>query len=162
MNPSKKKLQSTKNFLVGESDRLEEICQTDETRQKISLIAAGILKKNLRIVNEYENAKIRSKDLFQKLRFAQNRLEQLKENCPQKLQNKFFRVFYPDNAVVKNSPANKNLIASIIADALSGEQNAVQLVAYSSSGTLEMEKSWNLMSELDKDELIHKKIMREL
>ena len=156
------KLQSTKNFLVGESDRLEKICQTDEARQKISLIAAGILKKNLRIVNEYENEKIRSKDLFQKLRFAKNRLEQLKENCPQKLKNKFFRVFYPDNAVVKNSPADKNSIAAIIADALSGEKNAVQLVAYSSSGTLEMEKSWNLMSELDKDELIHKKIMREL
>ena len=89
-------------------------------------------------------------------------MEQLKENCPQKLKNKFFRVFYPDNTVVKNSPADKNSIAAIIADALSGEKNAVQLVAYSFGNTLEMEKSWNLMSELDKDELIHKKIMREL
>ena len=71
-------------------------------------------------------------------------------------------MFYPDNTVVKNSPADKNSIAAIIADALSGEKNAVQLVAYSFGNTLEMEKSWNLMSELDKDELIHKKIMREL
>lgn len=162
LESEQEKLQSTKNFLVGESDRLEKICQINEARQKISLIAAGILRKNLRIVNEYENEKIHSKELFQKLQFAKNRLEQLKENCPQKLKNKFFRVIQPNSAVVKNSPADKNLIASIIADALSGEKNAVQLVAYSSSSTLEMEKSWNLMSELDKDELIHKKIMREL
>ena len=50
----------------------------------------------------------------------------------------------------------------MIADALMREAQAVQLVARSSGNGLEMETSWELMSELDKDELIHKKILREL
>ena len=42
------------------------------------------------------------------------------------------------------------------------EPQAVQLVARSNGNNLEMEKDWELMSELDKDELIDKKIVREL
>lgn len=56
----------------------------------------------------------------------------------------------------------ENELVAIIADALLGEQYAVQLVARSSGNNLEMEKDWEMMSELDKDELINKKIVREL
>lgn len=41
-------------------------------------------------------------------------------------------------------------------------QKPVQLVAYCPDDCLEMDKDWNLMSELDKDALIRKKIIREL
>ena len=51
---------------------------------------------------------------------------------------------------------------SLIADAILNEPEAVQLVARSTGNNLEMEKDWELMSELDKDELIDKKIVREL
>ena len=51
---------------------------------------------------------------------------------------------------------------AIIADALLGEQYAVPLVVCLDGKFLEMEKDWELMSELDKDELINKKIVREL
>ncbi len=37
-----------------------------------------------------------------------------------------------------------------------------QLVALFGDNNLETEKDWELMSELDKDELIRKKIVREL
>ena len=42
------------------------------------------------------------------------------------------------------------------------EPEAVQLVARSDGNNIEMEKDWELMSELDKDEFIRKKIIREL
>ncbi len=52
--------------------------------------------------------------------------------------------------------------ASLIADAILFEPEAVQLVARSNGNNLEMEKDWELMSEFDKDEIIRKKIIREL
>ena len=162
LKSEQQKLQKTKKFLNSESERLEEICKTDEARQKISVIAAGILKKNLKIALEYEKAKVRSKNLLQKLKLAKTRLEGLQENCPRKLQNKFFRVIPVGEDSGKNLVKDKNLISEIIADLLNGEQNAVQLVAYSSGNSLEMEKDWELMSELDKDEIRQKRIYREL
>ena len=45
---------------------------------------------------------------------------------------------------------------------LLAEPYAVPLVARLDGNFLEMEKDWELMSELDKDELIQKKIVREL
>ena len=56
----------------------------------------------------------------------------------------------------------KNQAASLIADAILMEPEAVQLVARFNGNNLEMEKDWELMSELDKDELLDKKIVREL
>lgn len=56
----------------------------------------------------------------------------------------------------------KNQAASLIADAILMEPQVVQLVARSTGNNLEMEKDWELMSELDKDELIDKEIVREL
>ena len=63
-----------------------------------------------------------------------------------------------------NSSENlqNNSAASLIADAILRELQAVQLVARSAENSLEIDKSWELMSELDKDELIQKKILREL
>ena len=52
--------------------------------------------------------------------------------------------------------------ASLIADAILFDPQVVQLVARSDGNNLEMEKDWELMSELDKDELINRKIIREL
>ena len=66
-----------------------------------------------------------------------------------------------DNST-KTSPLTKNELTAIIADALMGEPYAVQLVARFGDDNLEMEKDWEMMSEFDKDELINKKIIREL
>ena len=64
--------------------------------------------------------------------------------------------------VVSSGISSNSNAASIIADAILQEPHAVQLVARSIGNNLEMEKDWELMSELDKDELINKKILREL
>ena len=46
------KLQKTKKILNDESERLEKICKIDDAQQKISIIAAGILKKNFKITRD--------------------------------------------------------------------------------------------------------------
>jgi hypothetical protein len=53
-------------------------------------------------------------------------------------------------------------LTAIIADALLGEEYAVQLVARSNGDNLEMDKDWELMLNSDKDEFIRKKIVWEL
>ena len=75
--------------------------------------------------------------------------------------NYFYRAIDSANLSKKIS-ADKNSIVSLIADALSGEKNAVSLVARSTDNNLEMEKDWELMSDLDKDEILHQKIFRAL
>ncbi len=162
LETTRQKLQNTKKLLDSEFEKLEKICKTEEARQKISIIAAGILKKNMKIAKEYEQAKIRSNDLSQKLQFAKKRLEGLKENGLRKLQNYSFSVAQLEKESAKTPSSDPNFIASLIADALNGNENAVQLVAYCPNDCLRLPKDWNLMSELEKDELIHKKIMREL
>lgn len=62
----------------------------------------------------------------------------------------------------KNCRKQKNELVAIIADALLGEPYAVPLVARFGDNNLEMEKDWEMMTELDKDELINKKMVREL
>ena len=64
--------------------------------------------------------------------------------------------------VMVSDTLTKNQAASIIADAILFEPEAVQLVARSDGNNLEMEKDWEMMSEFDKDELIRQKIIREL
>ena len=162
LETARQKLQNTKNFLESESEKLEKICKTEDAREKIAVIAAGILKKNLKIAEEYEQAKIHSRDLSQKLKLAKNRLEGLKRNGARKLQNYSFSVAQLEKESAKISSNNSNFIVNLIADALNGNENAVQLVAYCLDNCLEIDKTWSLMSELDKDALIRKEMLRDL
>lgn len=162
LESARQKLQNTKKFLDSESEKLEKICQTEEAREKISIIAAGILKKNLKIAESYEQAKIRSKDLSQKLKLAKNRLEGLRGNSSRKLQNYSFSVAQLEKESAKTTSSDPNFLVSLIADALNGNENAVQLVAYCPENCLEMEKNWDLLSDIEKDALIWKEMVREL
>ena len=76
--------------------------------------------------------------------------------------NRVYRVIQTESNSTKTSALKENELATIIADALLAEPYAVQLVAHSTGNNLEMEKDWEMMSEFDKDELIRKKIIREL
>ena len=66
-----------------------------------------------------------------------------------------YKIITPDNSA-------NNSAASTIADAILNEPHAVQLVARSTGNNLDIDKTWELMSELDKEELIQKKIVRDL
>lgn len=64
--------------------------------------------------------------------------------------------------VTVSDTLSNNKAASLIADAILVEPEAVQLVARSDGNNLEMEKDWEMISEFDKDEIIRKKIIHEL
>ncbi|MBQ7705740.1 MAG: hypothetical protein IJT73_10010 [Selenomonadaceae bacterium] len=106
------------------------ICNLAQAQQQIALIAAGVLRKNLAVVREYENAKTSSIDLFQKLQLIKKRLENLKSPCPRKLKTALYRAISAESAYSKNSSTNQNVIAAIIAGALTGEPYDYSRITY--------------------------------
>ena len=157
-----RRLSDTKIRLDSELTRLEKLCQTEEAKEKIALLAADILHKNLKITLKYEETKRRVGDLYEKLQEAKKRFKAFDEGYRSLKQNRVYRVIQPESNSTKTSVLKENELAAIIADALLGEPYAVQLVARFDGNALEMEKDWEMMSESDKDEIIRKKIIREL
>ena len=159
---TERKLSATKIQLDKELARLDNRCQTETAQEKITFLAANLLFKNLKIAQEYEGAKKRVANLSEKLQVAEKRFNAFDEGYRSLKQNRVYRVILPVNHSAKNTSLKENELVAIIADALMGEPYAVQLVARSTGNNLEMEKDWEMMSEFDKDELIRKKIIREL
>ena len=157
-----RKLAETKNHLESELTRLEKLCQTEDAQEKIALIAAGILFKNLEKEKEYETAKKVVSDLSEKLQETKKRFKAFDEGYRSLKENRVYRVIQSESNSTKTSALKENELVAIIADALLGEPYAVQLVARSNGNNLEMEKDWEMMSEFDKDEIIRQKIIREL
>ena len=162
MEETERKLSETKIQLDKELARLENLCQTETAKEKIALLAADILHKNLKIAQEYESAKKVVADLSEKLQVAEKRFNALKNNYASKKQNRVYRVIQPVNDSAKNTSLKENELTAVIADALIGEPYAVQLVARFDENALEMDKDWEMMTEFDKDEIINKKMIREL
>ena len=156
------KLAETKSRLEKEIVRLEVLCQTEEAREKITLIAVGILRKNLKIAQEYEEAKKLLSNLWDKMQETKKCFNALDSGYWRLKKNYVYRVIQSSNDLTKNASLGKSDLLGIIADALLGESYAVQLVARLDGNFLETEKDWELMSELDKDEFIRKKIIHEL
>ena len=128
------------------------------TKEKIHLEETGRRLSETKIRQEKELTRLESlcqtKEAQEKIAFDEG-YRSLK-------QNRLYRVIQPENHSTKTSNLKENKLVAIIADALLGESYAVQLVARSSGDNLEMEKDWEMMLESDKDELIRKKIVREL
>ena len=119
------------------------------------MIAAGILRKNFRFIRQLEEIKAREKELITRINHTDEQMNALKDRITRDKINTHYRVTCSD--MLPNSKA-----VALIADAILMDPQAVQLVARSNGNNLEMEKDWELMSELDKDELLDKEIVREL
>ena len=151
----KTRLDQIKLSLQNKQSELEKLCQEHEAARKIETIAAGILRKNLRFVHQLEKIEAREKELIPRINHADEQMKALESRIALDKVNTRYRVTCSD--MLPNGKA-----ASIIADAILFDPQVVQLVARSNGNNLEMEKDWELMSELDKDELLDKKIVREL
>ena len=149
------RLDQIKFSLQNKQAELESFCQTHEATRKIELIATGILRKNYKFVRQLEEIDKRDKELSEKMNHVKEQMTALKERVAHDKINTCYRVTCSNK--LSNSKA-----ASLIADAILFDPQAVQLVARSNGNNLEMEKDWELMSEFDKDEIIRKKIIREL
>ena len=151
----KSRIDELKLSLENRQTELEQLCQKPEAQAKIELIAAGILRKNYKFVRQLEEAEARAKQLAERMSHAKAQMDTLKR-CLEldKLGTRY--------KLITSDSSSNDSTASIIADAILNEPQAVQLVARSIGNNLEMEKNWELMSELDKDELIRQKTIREL
>ena len=151
----KNRLDQIKFSLQNKQAELEALCRQPEAVKKIEEIATGILRKNYKFVRQLEEVENRNKEILQRMNHAKEQLKALEERVALDKINTRYRVTCSDTLT-------KNQAASLIADAILFDPEAVQLVARSDGNNLEMEKDWEMMSEFDKDELIRKKIIREL
>ena len=151
----KNRLDKIKFSLQNKQVELEKLCQEHEAARKIEMITAGILRKNYKFVRQLEEIETRIKELIPRINHAKEQMNALEKRIALDKVNTRYRVTISDT--LPNIKA-----ASLIADAILFDPQAVQLVARSNGNNLEMEKDWELMSELDKDELLDKKIVREL
>ena len=149
------RLDQIKFSLQKKQAELEALCRHPDAAKKIEKIATGILRKNYKFVRQLEEVENRNKEILQRMNYAQEQLKALEERVACDKVNTRYRVTCSDTLT-------KNQAASLIADAILFDPEAVQLVARSDGNNLEIEKDWEMMSEFDKDELIRKKIIREL
>ncbi len=131
------------------------MCHQPDAAKKIEEIATGILRKNLKFIRQLEEIEKRDKEIIQRMNHAQDQMKALEEQVAHDKVSTRYRVISFDTLT-------NNQAASLIADAILKEPEATQLVARFGDDNLEMEKDWELMSELDKDELLDKKMIREL
>ena len=134
---------------------LDSLCRPHEAQRKIEEITVGILRKNFRFVRQLEEVELREKELIQRINHTKEQLNALEERIAHDKVGTSYRVINSDSL-------SNNSLATLIADAILFEPQAVQLVARFDGNNLEMDKTWELMSELDKDEFLRKKIIREL
>ena len=151
----KTRLDQIKFSLQNRQSELEKLCQEHESARKIETIAAGILRKNYRFVRQLEEIETRAKELIPRMNHAKEQMKASEDQITFDKVNTRYRVTVSDTLT-------NNQAASVIADAILMEPQVVHLVARSTGNNLEMEKDWELMSELDKDELLDKEIVREL
>ena len=158
--------QQEQERLLQELDWLNALCQKPEAMAKIEEIAAGILRKNEKWAKAYAEAEKRSQELTDRLHQTQKRLNAVKHWLSRKNPRTRYRLVMhkasPQGATRENDTAIVKSAASIIADAMLGNPEAVQLVARSSGDGLETEKTWTLMTKLDREALRRKALLRDI
>lgn len=150
----RKCLNDLKISLEQQKSELEEICKQPESVKQIQLIAAGIIRKNHKFVDKVAEVDEKLQNISERLKHTKAQIEVVELQLKMERHTTCYKIFAPKY--------NDKTAAALIADALLNEPQAVQLVARSSGNNLEMEKTWELMSELDKDEFRQRKIFRDL
>ena len=153
------RLYNLKFSLENKNSELESFCQKLDSQDKIKYIAASILRKNSKFVHQLEEVDSRCKHLAQLVKHTNEQMKAIKLHLDIGKSNTHYRINSSSNDKFDKS---NNSIASIIADAILHEEYAVQLVARSKGNNLEMEKNWELMSEIEKDELETRELLRDI
>ena len=150
------RLAQIKLSLQKKQTELESLCSQPDAVKKIEEIAVGILRKNLRFVRQLEEMETCDKKLFEQMSHAEKQLDAVKIRLDRDTYSTRYKV------VTANAAKTNDSLASLIADAILFEPQAVQLVARFGDNNLETEKDWEMMTDFDKDEFLRKKIIREL
>ena len=150
----RKKLDALKISLDDKKTELEELCSKPESVRQIQIIATGILRKNRKFVEKFEELNKRVEGITEKIQHTKAQINIVELQLKSERRTTYYQVLAPKYSDKK--------AAALIADAMLREPQAAQLVARSTGKNLEMEKMWELMSEIDKDELLHQKVFRDL
>ena len=152
----KTRLANLKLSLEQKQTELDDLCRQTDSVNKIEEISTGILRKNYKFVRLLEQTETQAKKLAQRINHTKDQLDALKFRIERDKRNTHYKIVTAENYSSNFS------VASTIADAILNDPQAVQLVARSTGNNLEMDKDWELMSELDKDEFLRKKIIHEV
>ena len=150
----KKRLDNLTLSLDNQKSELETALKNPDALKQIQLIAVGILRKNRKFVEKFAETNKKLQGISERLNYTKSQINIVELQLKMERRSTFYRV-------LESNYSDKSA-ASLIADAFLREPQAVQLVARSSDNNLEMGKTWELMSELDKDALLHNKIFRDL
>ena len=154
LDTEKVRLDNLKLSLDKQKSELETALKTPDAQKQIQLIAAAILRKNHKFVDKIAELDKKLKNISERLKRTKAQIDAVELQVKLERHTTFYRVF--------KSKYSDKTAASLIADAILREPQAAQLVARSTGNNLEMEKTWELMSELDKDAILHQKIFRDL
>lgn len=150
----KTRLDNLRVNLDKQKTEFETTFKNPDAIKQIQLIAAGILRKNFKFVEKVAETTKKIQDISVRLKRTKIQMDIMEIQLKSERRTTFYQIL--------EAKYSDKKAASLIADAILREPHAAQLVARSSGNNLEMEKDWELMSELDKDELIHKQIFRDL
>ena len=156
LEEERKRLDQTKASLQNKQSELDSLCRQADAVKKIDEIAIGILRKNYKFVRQMEEMESRDRKLTQRLIHVKSQLDAVKIRLDCDRISTRYKVVSP------NPPKNNASLASLIADAILMEPQAAQLVARFDGNNLETEKDWELMTDFEREEIIRKKIVREL
>lgn len=144
-----KALEKEMAILEQQEQELTALCNTSAAKAKIEDIALGILKKNHPIAEKYELLLEQTKSSSQKVVHAKMQLQAVKKQAMVDKDGTQYKVVSGVGGGNTKAPN-----PSLIADAILGDSKAVQLVAQAKQGD-EMEKQWNMMTEIEKDEKLN-------
>ncbi len=150
----RKKLDALKISLDDKKKELEELCSKPESVRQIQIIATGILRKNRKFVEKFEEQNKKVQGIAENIQRTKAQIDIVELQLKSERRTTYYQVLAPKYS--------DKTAAVLIADAMLREPHAAQLVARSTGKNLEMEKTWELMSEIEKDELLHQKVFRDL
>ena len=116
------RLDQIKFSLQSKQAELEALCRQPDAAKKIEIIAIGILRKNYKFVRQLEEVDNRDKEIILRMNHAKEQMNALKNLIARDKVNTRYRITICDKLT-------KNQVASLIADAILMEPQAVQLVA---------------------------------
>lgn len=127
-------LSQIKFSLQKKQAELESLYQEREAARKIETIAERVLRRNLRFVWQLEEMERRDKQIKERIGHAADQLDVLKIRLDRDTHSTRYKV------VTANAAKTNDSLASLIADAILFEPQAIQLVARFGDNNLETEK----------------------
>ncbi len=153
---SPKDFNDKKKSLEDEFANLRKLCTPSNAQQKILDIAIGILCKNNKMSAAISQLDIQVKSIDTQLdRLHKQMISAYK---PRKFSPAETKAAWDAIQAAHSQEKSSSIVADILTEG-SKDAAAIGQSANITDKGFEMDRDWNLMSELDKDELVHKKTL---